>query len=77
MTDVVSIMFTQDQVDIAILKDRHEGIMSSMTDIKNSIAKIEMKLESNYTWTMGLILGIYAIGMTSIITALGHAYGWF
>ena len=62
--------YTQEQLDIALLKNTNEGILKTISEMKSDI-------KSNFHWTMGLILGLYAIGLTGLISALGHSYGWF
>jgi hypothetical protein len=62
--------YTQEQLDIAILKNTNEGILRTLSEIKSEI-------KSNFHWTMGLILGLYTIGIGALISALGKAYGWF
>jgi hypothetical protein len=63
-------IYTQEQLDIALLKNSNEGILRTLTEIKAEI-------KSNFHWTMGLILGMYAIGLTALVSALGDATGWF
>ncbi len=62
--------YTQEQLDIALLKNTNEGVLRTLSEIKNEI-------KSNFHWTMGLILGMYALGITGLVSALGKAYGWF
>ncbi len=63
-------MYTQDQLDIAILKNTNEGILRTLSEIKSEI-------KSHFHWTMGLIFGLYTIGIGVLISAVGKAYGWF
>lgn len=62
--------YTQEQLDIALLKNTNEGILRTLSEIKGEI-------KSNFHWIMGLILGMYALGVTVLVSALGKAYGWF
>lgn len=63
-------MYTQQQLDIAILQNTNTGILATLH-------RLEAKIESNFHWTLGLILGLYTIGTGYLISALGKAYGWF
>ncbi len=64
------ITYTQEQLDIALLKNTNEGILRSLSEIKSEI-------KSNFHWTLGLVLGLYAVGLGAAITALGYTYNWF
>lgn len=74
-------MYTQDQLDIALLKNNQSSFMKSLERIENSITsrldKLDQKVDSHFHWTLGLIFGMYAMGLTGLIGALGHAYNWF
>ncbi len=63
-------IYTQEQLDIAILKNTNEGILRTLSEIKAEI-------KSNFHWTMGLVLGLYTVGVGGLISAVGKAYGWF
>ncbi len=63
-------MYTQDQLDIAILKNTNEGIL-------RTLGRIESEIKGHFHWTMGLIIGLYTIGFGALISALGKANGWF
>lgn len=63
-------MYTQEQMDIALLKNNQTGILKTLE-------RLETKVDSHFHWTLGLIFGMYAMGLTGLIGALGHAYGWF
>lgn len=62
--------YTQEQLDIALLKNTNEGLLRTLTEIKSEI-------KTQFHWTLGLMFGIYALGITGLISALGKAYGWF
>lgn len=62
--------YTQEQLDIALLKNTNEGILRTLSEIKNEI-------KSHFHWTMGLIFGLYTIGIGVLMSAVGKAYGWF
>jgi len=64
------ISYTQEQLDIALLKYANEGILRTLSEIKSEI-------KSNFHWMLGLILGIYALGITGLVSAIGKAYSWF
>jgi hypothetical protein len=63
-------IYTQEQMDIALLKNTNEGIM-------RTLSRIESELKTQFHWTMGLILGLYTIGIGTLLSALGKAYNWF
>lgn len=62
--------YTQEQLDIAILQNTNEGIL-------RTLSRIETEIKSHFHWTMGLILGLYTIGIGALVSALGKAYGVF
>lgn len=74
-------LYTQDQMDLALLKNNQSGFMQSLERIENSINtrldRIDQKVDSHFHWTLGLIFGIYALALPALIGDLGHAYSWF
>lgn len=74
-------MYTQDQMDIAILKHNQSSLMQSLERIENSINtrldRLDQKVDSHFHWTLGLIFGLYAMALTGLVGALGHSYQWF
>lgn len=62
--------YTQEQMDIALLKNTNEGILETLR-------RLEHKIESNFHWTLGLMIGIYAISISGLLSVIGKAYGWF
>lgn len=63
----MNITYTQEQLDIAILKNNNEGILRTLSDIK-----AEMK--SQFHLMIGLILGIYGVIGSAV---LAKAFGAF
>ncbi len=74
-------MYTQEQMDIALLKNNQSGFMQSLGRIENSINtrldRLDQKVDSHFHWTLGLIFGLYGIVVTGLIGALCKAYGIF
>ena len=70
-------IYTQEQLDIAILKNNNEGILRVMTDFKSQLTEIKAEIETHFHWTLGLIFGLYTIGLGAMVSAVGKAYGWF
>lgn len=62
--------YTQEQFDIALLKQRNSGF-------EKTLERLEHKIDSNFHWILGLMFGIYAMGVAGLISAVGKAYGWF
>lgn len=77
------IWYTQEQLDIALLKNTQEGILreiqsqrTDMTDLSSNI-RVEMhsmrdEIKSQGHWNVGLILGIYGmIGAAALAKLCG------
>ncbi len=63
-------MYTKEQLDLELIKNNNNHIFKALE-------RLEQKVDSHFHWTLGLIFGMYAMGLTGLIGALGHAYGWF
>lgn len=63
-------LYTQEQMDIALLKNTNEGILGTLQ-------RMEQKTDANLHWTIALMFGLYAMVITGLVGAIGHAYGWF
>ena len=70
-------LYTQEQMDVALIKKDQSIISKTLERIDSRLDRLESKVDSHFHWTMGLIFGVYAMGLTGLIGALGHAYGWF
>jgi len=64
------LMYTQEQLDIELLKNNQGHIFKILE-------RLEQKVDSHFHWTVGLMFGLYTMGLSGLIGALGHAYGWF
>lgn len=75
--------YTQEQMDIALIQNTQEGILRSLTDMKeeihimrsdvrNELHTVHEEIKSQGHWNIGLILGIY--GMIGA-AALGKIFG--
>jgi hypothetical protein len=73
--------YSQEQLDIAILQNQHEAMQKSLDRIeknmKEGFDKIDSNINSHFKWTLGMILGLYAVALSTLIGAVGHAYHWF
>ena len=68
------VMYTQEQLDIALLKNNQVGVLREMTHIRDDFHAIRAEIKSNFHWTLGLMITIGAGGIVSI---LAKSYGWF
>lgn len=56
-------MYTHEQLEIQLLKQKNE-------DIYRILNKLETNVSSNFHWMLGLICGLYAIGITSFLGSI-------
>lgn len=70
-------IYTQEQLDIAILKNNQNNIAKTLEKIEGHFDKLEQKVDSHFHWMMGLMFGLYTMGLSGLVGALGHAYNWF
>lgn len=81
-------MITQDQLDIALLKQKNEflyntfidsniRISQSITDIKESIRDVKSEMKSQFHWMMGSISVLYISLLGTLVTALAKSLHWF
>lgn len=61
-------MFTQDQLDIALLKNTNEGIFRSIERIDKHMDRIEL----NQRW----ILGLMGAGFLGLLSLMAHGFKW-
>lgn len=70
-------IYTQEELEIALLKNNQNHVFKILERLDGRFDRLEQKFDSHFHWTLGLIFGMYAMGLTGLIGALGHAYGWF
>ena len=64
--------YTQEQLDIALLKNTNEGIFRTFQDIKDQLREMKSDIKTQGHLNLGLILGIYAmIGAASLAKIFG------
>jgi hypothetical protein len=63
-------LYTQDQVDIEILKN-NQGQMFKVLE------RLEQKVDSHFHWTMGSISVLYISLIGTLVTALAKSFHWF
>ncbi len=69
--------YTQEQFDIAILQSQHEAMQVTLDRIEKNMNDGFGKMDSHFKWTLGMILGLYAVALSTLLGAVGHAYHWF
>jgi hypothetical protein len=74
-------LYTQEQLNIKLLQAKNDDIGQTLHRIENRLNNIDSslssKINSNFHWTLGLILSIYGLGFAGLISAVGKAYKWF
>lgn len=70
-------IYTQEQMDIALMKKDQSIIQKTLEKIDNRLDKLDQKVDSHFHWMVGLMFGLYTMGLSGLIGALGNAYGWF
>lgn len=62
--------YTQNQMDIIVLKTQIAAIMKTTE-------RLEKKVDSHFHRKLGLIFGMFIMGLIGLLDALSHAYNWF
>lgn len=60
--------YTQEQMDIELLKNTNGAMLTTLS-------RLEYAIDSNFKWTLSLMLGLYAIVMSGLISAACKAMG--
>jgi len=66
--------FTQEQVDILLLKQKTDYFEGTISRIDQTFNRIEAKIQSHFNWTMGAIFGLYGITLTALIGIIIKTY---
>lgn len=70
-------MYTKEQLDIALLKQKDEFLTDSTTDIKESIRELKSEIKSQFHWMMGSMSVLYISLIGTLVTALAKSLHWF
>lgn len=71
------ITYTQEQLELELLKHKNSTFEKILDRLEERIEKLDSKIDSHFHWMVGLMFGIYAMGITGLFGALGKAYNWF
>lgn len=63
-------LYTEDQLQIALLKQSNTGII-------DSLKRLESKIDSHFHWTVGSISVLYVSLIGTLVTALAKSFQWF
>jgi hypothetical protein len=69
----IQITYTQEQMDIALLKNTNEGLLRCLSEIKT-------EAKSSSKWIIALLIGLYAINLdwiNGIIALVAFLYALF
>jgi uncharacterized coiled-coil protein SlyX len=73
-----------DEVKLALLEQSINSINQTLIRFESRFDRLDLKLEkmsdkidSHFKWTVGLIFGLYATALGTMIGAVGKAYHWF
>lgn len=69
--------YTHEQLEIAILNNNQSGIAKTLERLENRLDKLDSKVDTHFHWIVGLMFGLYTMGLSGLISAIGHSYGWF
>lgn len=70
-------IYTQEQLDLELMKNNQSNLSKTLERIESTFHRLEQKVDSHFHWTVGLMFGLYTMGLSGLIGALGHAYNWF
>lgn len=62
-------LYTQEQFDIAILKEQTSGFKNSLDRIDSELKSMDKKIDSNFKWLLLAIAGLGGI--------MAHGFNWF
>lgn len=69
--------YTQEELDIELLKQKNDTFHDFLIDIKNDIREIRSDVKSQFHWLMGSISVLYVSLIGTLVTALAKSFKWF
>ncbi len=73
MTDY-SRTYTQEQLDIEILKEKSSRLEMTMERVERRLDAIDSTIKSQFSTTMNYIIGVYGLMLTSILAHIGGVF---
>lgn len=70
-------IYTQEELDIELLKQKNDTFHDFLIDIKNDIREIRSDVKSQFHWLMGSISVLYVSLIGTLVTALAKSFKWF
>jgi hypothetical protein len=70
-------LYTQEEVEIALLKQRQDDFNREMQDFKTELRHMTEIAKSQFYWIMGTTSALYLILISTLITALAKSLKWF
>lgn len=61
-------IYTQDQLEIALLKNSQEGIGRTLSELKSDFNNLRQEVKTQGYWMMGLQLAMYGLIITPFIS---------
>jgi len=65
-------LYTQEQMDIALLKNTNDEFHRSNERIEKHLEKIENNMNANMKW----LLGLMGTGFIGILSLMAHGFKW-
>lgn len=68
------LVYSQEQLDIALLKNSNDGILRSVDnlkqDLRQSMSDIRSEIKTQSHWNLGLMIGLYVIIVTAVLSKM-------
>lgn len=71
------VMYTQEQLDIALLNQKNDDLHRIMVDMKQDIKEMKLDGKSQFLWLMGSLSVLYVSLIGTLVTALAKSLKWF
>jgi len=70
-------IYTQEELDIELLKQKNDSFHDFLMEIKNDMREIRGDVKSQFHWLMGSISVLYVSLIGTLVTALAKSFKWF